>query len=36
MKKIREYLRRIAEAVERIADALEKSNNKSQPDPPGT
>ena len=35
MRKLKEYLKRIAEANERIADALEKSN-KSQPDPPGT
>jgi hypothetical protein len=35
MKKIREYLKRIAEALERIADQ-EENKTKSQPDPPGT
>ena len=35
MRKIKEYLNRIAEALERIADSLENSNQESQPGGPG-
>ena len=37
MRKIKEYLKRIAEALEQIDDSWKESNEKgSQPDPPGT
>ena len=35
MKKIKEYLERIAKALERIADSLEDNNQESQPGGPG-